>query len=395
MDKKKILLVALGHLSCDVNGGALPAVLPFVRAAYGLNYQATAGLMFAYSCLSSLIQPLFGLLSDRFSRPWFIPLGVLLAGCGLAAVGWMSGYWSIFAAIVASGVGSALFHPEGARLANRVSGEHKAVGMSIFSIGGNCGFVLGPLLATAALGALGLAGTTVFAVLACTTAGGLLWHVARMQACAAGARAVAAVHDDGEDVPANDWGQFARLTVVIVARAIAFVGCNTFIPLYWVSAFGQTKATAALALTFFCVCGVISNVFGGMLSDRFGCRTIIRCVFPLIPLAALLFSQCSSLYAAWAVLPLLGFSLYAPFSAQVVLGQQYLARNIGFASGVTLGLATTLGGITAPLLGWIADTYGMVRTFETLAVIAAAGAVFAQTLRPRKLSDQKRSAQNA
>ena len=386
MDKKKILLVSLGHLSCDVNSGALPAVLPFVRAAYGLNYQATAGLMFAYSCLSSLIQPLFGLLSDRFSRPWFIPLGVLLAGCGLAAVGWMSGYWSIFAAIVASGVGTALFHPEGARLANRVSGGHKAVGMSIFSIGGNCGFVLGPLLATAALGALGLAGTTVFAVLASITAGCLLWHVAHMQGTlAAGGRAQLAAHDDKEDVPDNDWGQFARLTVVIVSRAIAFVGCNTFIPLYWVSAFGQTKATAALALTFFNVCGVISNVCGGMLSDRFGCRTIIRRVFPLIPLAALLFSKCSSLYAAWAVLPLLGFSLYAPFSAQVVLGQQYLARNIGFASGITLGLATTLGGVTAPLLGWIADTYGMVRMFETLALIAAAGAVFAQTLRPRKV----------
>ena len=83
MDKKKILLVSLGHLSCDINGGALPAILPFLRSAFDLSYQATGGLMFAYACLSSMIQPLFGLLSDRFSKPWFIPLGVLLAGCGL------------------------------------------------------------------------------------------------------------------------------------------------------------------------------------------------------------------------------------------------------------------------------------------------------------------------
>ena len=80
MDKKKILLVSLGHLSCDINGGALPAILPFLRSAFDLSYQATGGLMFAYSCLSSMIQPLFGLLSDSFSKPWFIPLGVLLAG---------------------------------------------------------------------------------------------------------------------------------------------------------------------------------------------------------------------------------------------------------------------------------------------------------------------------
>ena len=389
MDKKKILLVSLGHLSCDVNGGALPAVLPFLRAGYGLSYQATAGLMFAYSCLSSLIQPLFGLLSDRFSRPWFIPLGVLLAGCGLAAVGWMSGYWSVFAAIAVSGVGSALFHPEGARFANRVSSGHKAVGMSIFSIGGNSGFVLGPLLATAALGALGLAGTTVFALLACATAGFLLWNVTRMRFPVTPVAArTSGMPADKTDARTNDWVQFSRLTVVIVARAIAFVGFNTFIPLYWVSAFGQTKASGAMALTFFCICGVVSNVFGGMLSDRFGCRAVIRFVFPLVPLAALAFSQCTSLYAAWAVLPLLGFSLYAPFSAQVVLGQQYLSKNIGFASGVTLGLATTLGGITAPLLGWIADNYGMVRMFETLAVISTAGALFAQTLKHAGNADE-------
>lgn len=106
-----------------MNGGALPAVLPFLITNYGFNYQAAAGLMFAFSCLSSIIQPLFGWLSDKISKPWFIPLGVLLAGGGLAAVGFMSSYWAIFAVIVVSGVGAALFHPEGARFANRVSGR--------------------------------------------------------------------------------------------------------------------------------------------------------------------------------------------------------------------------------------------------------------------------------
>ena len=180
MDKKKILLVSLGHLSCDINGGALPAILPFLRSSYGLSYQATGGLMFAYAFLSSMIQPFFGLLSDRLSKPWFIPAGVLLAGSGLAAIGWISGYWGIFAAIGLSGVGSALFHPEGARFANSVSGQSKGTGISLFSVGGNGGFVLGPLLATACLGAFGLGGTAVFAALAVMTAGTLLWSISRM-----------------------------------------------------------------------------------------------------------------------------------------------------------------------------------------------------------------------
>ena len=386
MDKKKILLVSLGHLSCDINGGALPAILPFLRAAYDLSYQATGGLMFAYACLSSMIQPLFGLLSDRFSKPWFIPLGVLLAGCGLAAIGWMPGYWGIFAAIGLSGVGAALFHPEGARFANAVSGQNKGTGMSLFSIGGNGGFVLGPLLATACLGAFGLPGTTIFAVLAVLTAGTLVWSIARMGAtkktAAAGGKTAPATGAEGETPGENNWREFLKLTVSIVTRSITFVGFNTFIPLYWVSAFGQSTATGAMALTFFCVCGVISNFFGGMLADNFGYRAVIRVVFALMPPVVACFSLSSNLYAAWALLPLLGFVLYAPFSAQVVLGQQYLAKNIGFASGITLGLATSLGGVVAPLLGWIADHYGMAATFQSLAALSVVGAVFAYLLKP-------------
>lgn len=383
-------------MSCDINGGALPAILPFLRSAFDLSYQATGGLMFAYSCLSSMIQPLFGLLSDRFSKPWFIPVGVLLAGCGLAAIGWMSGYWGIFAAIGLSGIGAALFHPEGARFANAVSGQNKGTGMSLFSIGGNGGFVLGPLLATACLGAFGLTGTTVFAVVAVITASILVWSIARMGAtkkvgAAAGGKAGPALAAEGETPGENNWREFSKLTVSIVTRSITFVGFNTFIPLYWVSAFGQSTATGAVALTFFSVCGVISNFFGGMLSDKFGYRAVIRGVFALLPPVVAVFSLSNNLYAAWALLPLLGFVLYAPFSAQVVLGQQYLAKNIGFASGITLGLATSLGGVVAPLLGWIADNNGMAATFQSLAALSIVGAIFAYSLKPVTVKKEKKA----
>ena len=419
MDKKKILLLSLGHLSCDVNGGALPAVLPFLRASYGLSYQATGGLMFAYSCLSSIIQPLFGWLSDRFSKPWFIPLGVLLAGCGLAAVGFMRDYWAIFAAIAVSGVGAALFHPEGARYANKVSGQSKGVGLSIFSIGGNSGFVLGPLLVTGCVGYFGMSGMAVFACLAVCMASILLWQIVHMAGlttaapvvsapaapsaesapgkspqAAAAPVAPAAEGADGapEILGRNNWREFSKLTVAIVARSTLFVGFNTFIPLYWVNVFGQSKAAGALALTFFCTCGVISNIIGGLLSDRYGCTRIIRLAFVLMAPVVFAFSLAGNLYAAFALLPFLGFVLYAPFSSLVVLGQKLLARNIGFASGVTLGLATSMGGMAAPCLGWIADNYGLARAIQCLGLVAVLGALFAFLLSSSNASDRAQGA---
>lgn len=391
MDKKKILLVSLGHLSCDVNGGALPAVLPFLITNYGFNYQAAAGLMFAFSCLSSIIQPLFGWLSDKVSKPWFIPVGVLLAGCGLGAVGFMRSYWAIFAVIVASGVGAALFHPEGARFANRVSGATKGTGLSIFSVGGNGGFVVGPILAVAAINAWGMRGTAVFGAISLIMAAILLYQIARMtglkkplaapgQGSAAQSEPAAGVGTEEEEEEGrgkNNWKEFSKLTGAIIARSILFVGYNTFIPLYWVGHFGQSKDAGALALTCFCTFGVISNFIGGMLSDRFGYLRIIRLSYLLLIPVVILFGLANNLYAAYALLLPLGFSLYAPFSSMVVLGQKYLAKNIGLASGVTLGLATSMGGIAAPLLGRIADLHGLPRAVQSLTVVAVLGAVFA------------------
>lgn len=408
MDKKKISLLSLGHLSCDVNGGALPAILPFLREAYGLTYQATGGLMFAFSCLSSVIQPLFGLLADKLSKPWFIPLGILLAGLGIGCIGWLGDYWSIFFAVIVSGIGASLFHPEGARYANKVSGEQKGTGLSIFSIGGNSGFVLGPLLATGIIGLLGLGGTSFFAILAIFTAGlifrRLAWlagqtgetggqtdGTAGSQSMAkpeSGDRTSGKAAKNSQTLPQNNWRAFGKLTMIIVVRSTMFISMNTFIPLYMAATYGLGKTGGAMALIVFCTAGICSNLLGGILADRFGYLNIIRLGSILMAPAVLALTLVNDLVLAFCLLPLVGFALYAPFSSLVVTGQKLLARNIGFASGVTLGLATSIGGMAAPGLGWIADNWGLGTAMTSLAVIGIVAAVFSFWLKPKDMAGQ-------
>lgn len=398
MEKKKLALVSLGHLSCDISSGALPACLPYLRAAHGLDYQATAAFVFAYSCLSSITQPLFGWLSDSHSRPWFIPLGILLAGSGLAIIGFLSSYWTIFACVALSGIGSAFFHPEAARYANRVSGAHKGIGMSFFSIGGNSGFILGPLIVALFVGSFGLHGMGVFAIIGGVMALVLFWQIWRLPVesvpalvlaqnnISAGSQAArgegsATASDAGAGV--NNWHDFGRLVVVILSRSVVFVGCNTFIPLFWVNALGQSKGAGATALVLFGACGVACNMLGGFLADKIGYVRTIRIGFCACAPAALAFGLVDSVVAAWLLLPVLGFALYLPFSSQVVLGQKLLARNIGFASGVTLGLSTTVGGMAQPVLGWIADGFGLWMVFPVLACVGTLGLIFSFLLAQR------------
>ena len=384
MDLHKILLISLGHLSCDLNGGALPSLMPYLAAAHGFNYQAAGALMFAYSATSSLVQPVFGYLADKYARSWFVPLAVLLAGGSLGLVGFLDSYWAIFLTLMLCGVGGALFHPEGARYANLVSGDRKGAGMSIFSVGGNSGFVVGPLLVAGATFVAGLHGTAVFLLLALCTASFLFFQMRGWQRQIPQSRAAV-----GQAEPRNDWHAFGVLTLVIASRSILFLGFNTYIPMYWHDVFGQSKEFGAMMLAFFCVCGVSSNVLGGFLADRIGYARIIRLSWWLALPAALAFAWVDSMWLAALLLAPLAVGLFAPFSSMVVLGQKLLARNMGFASGVTLGLPMTLGGMAMPLLGWIADNFGGLGTaMACLVPVAALGALASLRLRDDAAGDR-------
>ena len=161
---KSIDYFALGHACVDWAQSAIPALLPYFIANYGLSYQEAASLVFANVLLSSVLQPLFGYYSDKISLPWFIPLGPLFCGLSITLIGFSSSYWMIFAAAMVCGLGSALFHPEAALFAGRIAGARKGQAMSTFSVGGNAGFAVGPIVAGFCVYTLGIRSLALFGV---------------------------------------------------------------------------------------------------------------------------------------------------------------------------------------------------------------------------------------
>jgi MFS family permease len=149
MNTKALALLGLGHMMVDLNTGALPALLPFLKISLDLSYTMIGTLVLVASLSSSLIQPLFGHLSDRSARPWLLPFGVFAATAGMAAIGLASSYQSILLLVCVSGIGIASYHPEAYKTAYLATGEKKATGISLFSVGGNIGSGLGPRFVTA------------------------------------------------------------------------------------------------------------------------------------------------------------------------------------------------------------------------------------------------------
>ena len=255
-DRRGLAVLGTGHLWADFLQGAVPALLPFLIVERGYSYAAAGALVLASSIGSSLVQPLFGVASDRLALPWLMPVGLALGGAGLASVGLTETYPATVAAVAVSGLGVAMFHPEAARYANYVSRAERGRGMSWFSLGGNAGFALGPLLVTPAVLAFGLHGTLLVLIPLWLAAGLLLAELPRLRTFApVSGPASGNGGRSGRDMV----GPFARLASLISLRSAVFFGLQAFIPVYFVHELGTTEAAGNAALSVMLVAGAVGH----------------------------------------------------------------------------------------------------------------------------------------
>ena len=374
-----VSLLSLGHLITDMTQGAVPALLPFLIAEHHLSYAAAAGIVFAMTVVSSLVQPLFGYFADRLSRPWFMPVGVLLAGLGIAVTGVAPNYRFILLVVAVSGLGVAAYHPEAARLVNYVAAEKKATAMSIFGVGGQLGFAIGPLITTAILLFWSLQGTLLLALPAILVGIFLTWRISQFSVYV-GVGAAPKRSGPTQEIVHDEWGPFFRLSAVVFCRSIIFYGLNTFIPLYWINVLHQSKAAGGTALTLLFTAGVVGTIIGGRLADHFSNRSVIWNGLGTLIVLLPVFVYTNNVFVATILLMAIGLINYTTFSPIVVMGQKYLPNHVGLASGVTFGLAVTIGGVTAPLLGLIADHHGIRTALWGVACLPMVATGFALTL---------------
>lgn len=372
-----VYLFSLGHFAVDWCQGAVPALLPYFIMQYDLSYREAATLIFANMMVASVIQPVFGYYSDKVSKPWFVPLGPLLAGASVVWIGFSTSYASLFAAAMMCGLGSSLFHPEGALMVNRIAGGEKGRALGAFSVGGNAGFAVGPAAAGLCAYGVGIEGLALFGVVNAAIAAAIFFCMPQALRAAAQSEAAAKKKRGAAE---NDWVSFGKLSVIILARALGFTLCNTFIPLYWIHVLGTDEGAGSTALSILFTVGACLTYGGGLLADRFSMRTIIRGAFLVMIPAMFLLTNSTDVTVATALLLPAAAAIFMPYSPIVVLGQTYLAKNAGFASGVTLGLTTTLGGLFAPVVGWAADLWGLQNALQILWVAGLAGLAAAMSL---------------
>jgi FSR family fosmidomycin resistance protein-like MFS transporter len=352
--------MSAAHVVDDVYQGAVPALLPFLVVERHYSYAAVAGLTLAATVFSSVAQPVFGWWTDRRPRRWMIPIGIVTAGVGVALSGLFSSYMVIWLLVALSGLGVAAFHPEAARAARQASGRSTRA-MSLFALGGNAGFALGALITTPLLVMTGLRGTALLALPALLMGVVLFARLGRVLDGPAG-RPRTATLPTGSD----DWPSFLRLTALVVIRSMLFFGLTTFLALYLIQDLGASVGVGGATLTVFLGSGAVGTLFGGWLADRAGRLTTIRAGLALIVPSLTGLVLVNNLALALVFVVLTGVGVFMPFSVFVMLGQDFLPNRIGTASGVTVGLAVSIGGLASPVLGWLADATSLHTTLSVL-----------------------------
>ena len=369
------------HCINDFGQGSLAALIPFFIANFGLNYYQSASIIFCNTVVASVAQPILGYVADRWRVPWFIPVGFTVTLVSISAIALATSYEMILALSLIAGIGAALFHPEAALLVNRTQSNELGNAMGRFAVGGSAGFALGPLLAG---GVYVFGGQFLWVFTAIALIGVLLYVYAFT-----GSTDIDAIGESKSSAKltnsgTNDWVSFGKLFFVIASRSILFSVLSIFIPILYITVINGEASASSLALTMYFAMGAVLTYMGGALSDKLGFLKTVRLGNLIFLPSVLVFIFVPNIWGFFGAMIPMAFGVFSQYGPITVLGQKYLAKNAGFASGITLGLGITLGGLVAPYVGHIADIYDVQTALMTLIPVGAVGLLMSFWLKEPK-----------
>ncbi|WP_173108129.1 MFS transporter [Bacillus sp. KH172YL63] len=352
-----LIAISSGHFINDTLQAVVPAMFPIIEESLQLSYTQIGWIAFALNMTSSLLQPVFGFYADIRSRPFLLPLGMASSLAGLIGFALSGHFIWIILSVLLIGFGSAIFHPEGSRVAYMAAGRRRGLAQSIYQVGGNTGQSLAPLITAFVFVPYGQKGALWFSILAVI---GIIvlfsvsrWYAERIQS-----RETLPTRSKGEKTPINPKIKWAMVFVVflVFARSWYGAGLSNYYQFYLIDDYGLSIKQAQPYIFTFMFAGVLGTFLGGPLADRFGKRNII--FFSMLGAAPFTLAlPYLSLPLVYPVIFTIGLILSSSFSVIVVYAQELLPKKIGMVSGLTVGLAFGMGAVGAVIFGGLADVY--------------------------------------
>ncbi|MFI8687332.1 MFS transporter [Rossellomorea sp. NPDC077527] len=354
-----LLAISSGHFINDTLQAVVPAMFPIIEESLQLSYTQIGWIAFALNMTSSLLQPIFGYYADIRSRPYLLPLGMLSSLMGLIGFALSGHFIWIIVSVLFIGFGSAIFHPEGSRVAYMAAGNRRGLAQSIYQVGGNTGQSLAPLITAFIFVPFGQVGALWFTIVAIIGVLVLVrvsaWYSERIRSINKMNRTKKPDWKKTSIHPKVKWAM-VFVVFLVFARSWYGAGISNYYQFYLIEDYGLSIKEAQSYIFVFMFAGVLGTFLGGPLADRFGKRNII--FFSMIGAAPLTLAlPYLSLIMIYPFIFCIGLILSSSFSVIVVYAQELLPSKIGMVSGLTVGLAFGMGAVGAVLFGGLADLF--------------------------------------
>ena len=377
--------VSVSHMLNDTMQSLIVTIYPLLSTQFHLSFVQIGLITLTFQMTASLLQPLVGLVTDRYPLPYATTVGMCSTLAGVILLSVAPNYEMLLFAVALIGCGSSIFHPQSAQVARAAAGGRYGLAQSLFQIGGNTGQALGPLVAGALVLQYGLQGRTRIAWFGLAALIGIiiLFQVSRWYARHlylrkpkrhSGARRYS------KPVVRRTIGV---LFILMVSKFFYLASINSYYEFFLIHRFGLSDHTAAYLLGVFLMAVAAGTLIGGPLGDRFGRKWVIW--FSILGCAPFTLAlPYVGLNSTVALSIIIGLVLASAYPAIIVYAQDMLTHRIGMISGLFYGFSFGLGGLGAALFGLIADRYGIDFVYQISAFLPLIGllAVFLPDVRP-------------
>lgn len=370
-----LIIIGLAHLLNDTLQAVIPAMFPILEQSLGLTFTQLGMIAFTLNIVASIMQPIVGMISDKRPMPYMLPLGLTSSMIGIFMLALAPGFWTILISVIFIGFGSAVFHPEGSRVAYLAAGTRRGLAQSIYQVGGNAGQSLAPLITALVLVPLGQFGAIWFTAIAGIAVICLLFIARWYSSQITNYKMVNNQEKEEKQDPTIKKAVRSALVILLVlvfARSWYQNAIANFYTFYAIDSYQFSIAKSQMYIFVFLLLGAVGTFIGGPLADRFGRKTMI--VFSLLaPAPFTLLLPYVGPILAFIFLGIIGILLLSSFSVAVVYAQELVPGKIGTMSGLIVGLAFGMGAVGSVALGYLIDIIGLKTTMIIVSALPLLG----------------------
>nr|WP_228748140.1 MFS transporter [Bradyrhizobium sp. BR 10289] len=364
--------ISFSHFLNDTMQSLIASVYPILKDTYALDFAQIGMITLAFQFTASLLQPVVGHYTDKKPQPYSLSIGMASTFFGLLLLSVAQQYLVILIAAAFVGLGSAVFHPESARIARLASGGRYGFAQSVFQLGGSFGTSMGPVLAALIVVPFGQGSIAWFSSIA-FLAILILWRIGRWYAPQIATKKAPPVHTQPGG-PSSRRVAVALLVLValLFSKQLYVSSLSSYYIFYLIDRFGVSTQTAQIYLFVFLAANAVGAFFGGPLGDRFG-RKIVIWISILGALPFTLALPYAGLYASAVLSVVIGLIISSTTSSIIVFAQELVPHRFGMISGVFFGVAFGIGGLGAAVLGKLADHTSIAFVYQVCAYLPAIG----------------------